>query len=124
MKYERFTLHNGLRLITTQMPGMRSASIAFFFSIGSRYEHNQIAGVSHFIEHMLFKGSRRYSTARNISETIEGVGGIFNGSTGKELTNYTARVPGEDLPVVMDVMADMLRHSLFDPGEIEKERGV
>jgi predicted Zn-dependent peptidase len=124
MKYERFTLQNGLRLITTQMPGMRSASIAFFFSIGSRYEHNQIAGVSHFIEHMLFKGSRRYTTARQISEAIEGVGGVFNGSTGKEMTSYTARVPGEDLPLVMDVMADMLRHSLFDPDEVEKERGV
>jgi predicted Zn-dependent peptidase len=124
MKYERFTLQNGLRLITTQMPGMRSASIAFFFSIGSRYEHDQIAGVSHFIEHMLFKGSRRYTTARQISEAIEGVGGVFNGSTGKEMTSYTARVPGEDLPLVMDVMADMLRHSLFDPDEVEKERGV
>jgi predicted Zn-dependent peptidase len=124
MKYERFTLQNGLRLITTQMPGMRSASIAFFFSIGSRYEHDQIAGVSHFIEHMLFKGSRRYTTARQISEAIEGVGGMFNGSTGKEMTSYTARVPGEDLPLVMDVMADMLRHSLFDPREVEKERGV
>ncbi len=124
MKYERFTLQNGLRLITTQMPGMRSASIAFFFSIGSRYEHDQIAGVSHFIEHMLFKGSRRYPTARLISEAIEGVGGVFNGSTGKELTSYTARVPGEDLPLVMDVLADMLRHSLFDPAEVEKERGV
>src|SRR6266700_228666 len=115
MKYERFTLQNGLRLITTHMPGMRSASIAFFFSIGSRYEHNQIAGVSHFIEHMLFKGSRRYSTARNISETIEGVGGVFNGSTGKELTNYTARVPGEHVATVMHVLADMVRRPLFDP---------
>jgi predicted Zn-dependent peptidase len=103
---------------------MRSASIAFFFSIGSRYEQNQIAGVSHFIEHMLFKGSRRYPTARLISEAIEGVGGVFNGSTGKELTSYTARVPGEYLPVVMDVLADMIRHPLFDPAEVEKERGV
>ncbi len=124
MKYERFTLHNGLRLITTHMPGMRSASIAFFFSIGSRYEQNQIAGVSHFIEHMLFKGSHRYPTARHISEAIEGVGGVFNGSTGKELTSYTARVPGEYLPVVMDALADMIRHPLFDPHEIEKERAV
>jgi predicted Zn-dependent peptidase len=124
MKYERFTLHNGLRLITTHMPGMRSASIAFFFSVGSRYEQNQIAGVSHFIEHMLFKGSRRYPTARHISEAIEGVGGVFNGSTGKELTSYTARVPGEYLPVVMDALADMIRHPLFDPHEIGKERAV
>lgn len=124
MKYERTTLHNGLRLLTTQMPGMRSASIAFFFTIGSRYEQKQIAGVSHFIEHMLFKGSRSYPTARHLSEAIEGVGGTFNGSTGKELTSYTARVPHEYLSDVMRVMADMIRHPLFDATEIEKERGV
>lgn len=103
---------------------MRSASIAFFFNVGSRYEPDSILGVSHFIEHMLFKGSQHYPTARLISEAIEGVGGIVNGSTGKELTNYTARVPAEHLHTVMDTMADMVRHPLFDPGEIEKERAV
>src|SRR5579883_2363435 len=124
MDYRKITLHNGLRLLVTPMPGMRSASAAFFFSIGSRYEPDPLAGVSHFIEHMLFKGSHRYPTARHISEAIEGVGGVFNGSTGKELTSYTARVPGEYLPVVMDALADMIRHPLFDPHEIEKERAV
>jgi predicted Zn-dependent peptidase len=124
MNYERTTLRNGLRLLTAQMPGMRSASIAFFFTFGSRYEHDAVAGISHFIEHMLFKGSQRYPTARLISETIEGVGGVFNGSTGKELTSYTARVPGEHLPIVMNVLADMVRHPLFDATEIEKERNV
>ncbi len=124
MNYERTTLPNGLRLLTASMPGMRSASIAFFFKCGSRYEQNRIAGVSHFIEHMLFKGTRNYPTARLISEAIEGVGGTFNGSTGKEITSYTARVPGEELEAVMTVLADMVRYSLFDPAEIEKERSV
>jgi predicted Zn-dependent peptidase len=124
MDYARTTLKNGLRLFTTHMPGMRSASIAFFFSVGSRYEQDQVAGVSHFIEHMLFKGSQQYPTARLLSEAIEGVGGVFNASTGKELTSYTARVPGEYLPVVMKVLADMVRFPLFDAEEIEKERGV
>ncbi|QBD83057.1 insulinase family protein [Ktedonosporobacter rubrisoli] len=124
MNYERTTLPNGLRLLTTRMPGVRSASIAFMFSVGSRYESTPIAGISHFIEHMLFKGSLHYPTARLISEAIEGVGGFFNGSTGKELTTYTARVPSEYLPVVMKVLADMVRHPLFDPKEIEKERSV
>ena len=78
MNYAQTTLHNGLRLLTTPMPGMRSASIAFFFTVGSRYERKPVAGVSHFIEHMLFKGSQRYPTARLISEAIEGVGGVFN----------------------------------------------
>ncbi|HZU01421.1 MAG TPA: pitrilysin family protein [Ktedonobacteraceae bacterium] len=124
MNYKRITLDNGIRLLTAPMPGMRSASVAFFFTVGSRYEADAIAGVSHFIEHMLFKGSRRYPTARHISEAIEGVGGTFNASTGKELTTYTARVPGEELPAVMDVLADMVRYPLFDFEEIEKERGV
>ncbi len=106
------------------MPGMRSASISLFFTVGSRYESNSIAGISHFIEHMLFKGTQNYPSARHISEAIEGVGGLFNASTGKELTNYTARVPGEHLPAVLDVLADMVRHPLFDPLEIEKERSV
>lgn len=124
MQYERTTLENGLRLLMAPMPGMRSASISFFFTVGSRYESNTNAGISHFIEHMLFKGSEKYPSARLISEAIEGVGGVFNGSTGKELTNYSARVPGEHLPAVMDVLADMVRHPLFDPLEIEKERSV
>src|SRR5919205_4141164 len=105
MNYQRTTLPNGLRLLTAPMPGMRSANIAFFFTVGSRYEPDHLAGISHFIEHMLFKGSRHYPTARLISEAIEGVGGVFNGSTSKELTSYTARVPGEQLPIVMAVLA-------------------
>jgi predicted Zn-dependent peptidase len=124
MNYERFVLPGGLRLLTRRMPGMRSASVGFFFSVGSRYEPDDIAGASHFIEHMLFKGSRHYPTARLVSEAVEGVGGVFNGSTSKELTSYTARVPSEYLPVVMRVLADMVRYPLFDPNEVEKERGV
>jgi predicted Zn-dependent peptidase len=124
MNYKQTTLSNGLRLLTTHIPGMRSASIAFFFSVGARYEQDAIAGISHFIEHMLFKGSRQYVSARAISEAIEGVGGNFNGSTGKELTSYTARVPGEHLPAVLHVLADMVRNPLFDAEEFEKERGV
>lgn len=124
MKYQRTTLDNGLRLLTASMPGMRSASMAFFFSVGSRYEPDEIAGVSHFIEHMLFKGSRRYPTARHISEAIEGIGGAFNGSTGKELTSYTARVPGEHLLSTLQVFSDMVRYPRFEPIEVEKERDV
>ncbi len=124
MQYERTTLQNGLRLLMAPMPGMRSASITFFFTVGSRYESNTNAGISHFIEHMLFKGSKNYPNAKLISEAIEGVGGVFNASTGKELTHYSARVPGEHLPAVLDVLADMVHYSLFDPVEIEKERSV
>jgi len=124
MQYERTTLQNGLRLLMAPMPGMRSASISFFFTVGSRYESNTNAGISHFIEHMLFKGSKKYPNARLLSEAIEGVGGVFNASTGKELTHYSARVPGEHATAVLDVLADMVHRSLFDPVEIEKERSV
>src|SRR6266568_1614038 len=124
MQYERTTLQNGLRLLMAPMPGMRSASITFFFTVGSRYESNTNAGISHFIEHMLFKGSENYPNAKLISEAIEGVGGVFNASTGKELTHYSARVPGEHLPAVLDVLADMVHHSLFDPVEIEKVANI
>ena len=124
MYYNRTTLENGLRLLTAPMQGMRSASIALFFPVGSRYESRQLAGVSHFIEHMLFKGTQHYPTAKSISEAIEGVGGSFNGSTSKELTSYTARVPGEHLAEVLHVLADMVRNPLFDAAEIEKERNV
>lgn len=124
MHYKRTTLDNGLRLLTAPMPGMRSASIALFFTVGSRYESRPLAGISHFIEHMLFKGTQQYPTARHISEAIEGVGGAFNGSTSKELTNYTARIPGEHLEEVLCVLADMVRRPLFDPEELKKERGV
>src|SRR5260370_42306471 len=106
------------------MDGMRSASIAMIFTIGSRYEIRSQAGISHFIEHMLFKGSQHYPTARHISEAIEGVGGSFNGSTSKEITNYTARVPGQHLDEVMHVLADMVRYPLFEAAEVEKERNV
>ncbi|HLX56852.1 MAG TPA: pitrilysin family protein [Ktedonobacteraceae bacterium] len=124
MQYQRTTLQNGLRLLTAPMQGMRSASIALIFTVGSRFETQAQAGISHFIEHMLFKGSQQYPTARHISEAIEGVGGVFNGSTDKELTIYTARVPGEQLPTVMEVLADMVRRPLFDALELEKERSV
>ncbi|MGH2507168.1 MAG: M16 family metallopeptidase [Ktedonobacteraceae bacterium] len=124
MQYKRTTLDNGLRLLTAPMPSMRSASIALFFSVGSRYENRPMAGVSHFIEHMLFKGTQVYPTARHISEAIEGIGGNFNGSTSKELTSYTARVPSEHLAEVLHVLADMVRHPRFEPEEMEKERSV
>src|SRR2546429_5024619 len=124
MNYKRTTLKNGVRLVTTHMPAMRSASIAFFFATGSRYEKDDVAGISHFIEHMLFKGSQCYPSAKLISEAIEGLGGNFNGSTGKVMTSYTARVPSEYVSVVMNVQADMVRHPLFEAAEVEKERAV
>jgi predicted Zn-dependent peptidase len=122
--YEKTTLRNGVRIITAEMPHVRSVSTALFFSVGSRFESSEEAGISHFIEHMLFKGAEHYPTAQAISEAIEGIGGYFNGGTSKEYTDYTARVSSDHFADALDVLVDIVRHPLFDAQEVEKERRV
>ena len=122
--YQKTTLDNGLRVITAPMPHTPSVSICIFVGVGSRYEAEAQAGVSHFIEHLLFKGTSKRKTARAISEAIEGVGGILNGGTGKESTLYWCKVAQPHFELALDVLADMLLHSKFDPQDIEKERQV
>ena len=122
--YEKTTLDNGLRIVTEAMPHARSVSIGFYIGVGSRYETDTMAGVSHFIEHLLFKGTSKRPTAREISEAIEGVGGILNGGTDKELTAYWCKVAQPHFQAALDVLADMLLHSKFDPEELRKERQV
>lgn len=124
MNYQQSVLPNGIRVLTYPMPHALSASVAFFLGVGSRYEKIELAGASHFIEHMLFKGTNKYPEANLISEAIEGVGGSFNGGTGKELTVYTAKVPSAHLGVAMDVITDMICQPIFNEVEMEKERQV
>jgi predicted Zn-dependent peptidase len=106
------------------MPHTRSVSICIFIGVGSRYETEPQAGISHFIEHLCFRGTVKRTTAREISEAIEGVGGILNGGTDKELTLYWCKVAQPHFPLALDVLADMLLHSKFDPADIERERQV
>src|SRR4051812_28270469 len=106
------------------MPHTRSASIILYYGVGQRYEPKAITGISHFIEHMLFKGTHKRPTAQEISEAIEGIGGSMNASTGREYTDYFAVVPSQHFPLALDVLTDMLSGSLFDPAEIERERQV
>jgi len=122
--HQQTTLDNGLRVITTPMPQTRSVSICIFIGVGSRYETEPQAGVSHFIEHLCFRGTPKRTTAREISEAIEGVGGIINAGTDKELTLYWCKVAQPHLPIALDVLADIVRHSRFDPADIERERQV
>ncbi len=122
--YQKTTLDNGLRLITSTMPHTRSVCITIFIGTGSRYEAETEAGVSHFIEHLLFKGSNKWPTAREISGAIEGVGGIINGGTDKELTVYWCKVAQPHFQLALDVLTDMLLHPRFDPQDIERERHV
>jgi predicted Zn-dependent peptidase len=122
--YHKTTLDNGLRLITSTMPHTRSVSITIFIGTGSRYESEAEAGISHFIEHLLFKGTEKRTTAREIAEAIEGVGGILNGGTGKELTTYWCKVAQPHFQLALDVLVDILFHSKFDPQDIARERQV
>jgi predicted Zn-dependent peptidase len=106
------------------MPHTHSVSICIFIGVGSRYETEAQAGISHFIEHLFFKGTPKRPTSREVSETIEGVGGILNGGTNKELTVYWCKVAQSHFPLALDVLVDMLLHSKFDPQDIERERQV
>jgi predicted Zn-dependent peptidase len=118
------TLENGLKILTFRMPQTRAVSVSFFVGTGSRYESDDVAGASHFIEHMLFKGTARRPTARHISEAIEGIGGYSNAYTGQDTTTYWAKVAAPHFAEAADVLIDMLRFSTFDPAEVEKERRI
>ena len=114
-------LSNGLRLVVAPMPDRYSATMAVYVGTGSRYESAAQAGSSHMLEHMLFKGTQRRPTAEDISAAIESVGGSLNASTDKEATVYWARVAGEDVPLALDLLSDMLLHSRIDPAEVLRD---
>lgn len=122
--YRLATLPTGARVVSTELPDRPSTTMAIMFKVGSRYESDREAGVSHFLEHMFFKGSARYGGAKQIAEAIEGVGGVLNAATDKELTMYWARVPKTKAKLAIDVLGDMLFEPLLNPTELEKERLV
>src|SRR5207245_11630406 len=112
------------RSVTAELPDRPSVSLAALFRVGSRYEADAEAGVSHFLEHMFFKGSERYGSAKAIAEAIEGVGGVLNAGTEKELTMFWTRVPRTKAALAVDVMGDMLFRPLIDTAGLEKGRLV
>ena len=117
-------LSGGAKLITSPMPERLSASLVLMFGGGSRQEDDRLAGVSHFIEHLFFKGTRRRPTSKEIADAIEGVGGFINASTDKELTAYWARVPAEHLELGLDVLFDVVSNSKLALEDVERERMV
>lgn len=117
------TLSNGLRIVTEQIPTYRSVSFGIWIKTGSRNESPANNGISHFIEHMLFKGTDRYS-AKQIAEIFDGIGGNVNAFTAKEYTCFYAKVLDTHLPIAVDVLSDMFFNSKFDQGELDKERNV
>ncbi|TMK76670.1 MAG: insulinase family protein [Actinobacteria bacterium] len=122
--YERQLLPNGLRLLTAPIDHAKSVSCFIMLAAGSRYETPETNGIAHFSEHMFFKGTERRPTARDIGSEIDSIGGEFNAFTGKEYTGYYVRCAGEHRSIALDVLADMLRRSKFDPEEIDREKGV
>jgi len=119
----RSCLDNGVRVITETMPGVPSVTVGIWVENGSRYERREQAGISHYLEHLFFKGTER-RTAAQIAEEFDAVGGVLNAFTGKEYTCYYSKTLVEHLPVAEDVLADIFMHSRFDPDEIERERSV
>ena len=122
--YNKTVLDNGLRVITSAMPHSRSVGLAFLAGAGSCYEAQVEAGISHFAEHLFFKGTQRRPTAKEISQDIEGVGGIINASTDKEATVFWCKVASSHFSIALDVLADLLLNSRFDAKDMEKERQV
>ncbi len=124
MTYHIDTLSNGLKIITIPMPSVASVTVMLMVGAGSRYEEKNINGISHFLEHMAFKGTQKRPTALAISSLIDGIGGEFNAFTSKDHTGYYVKAAAKHMPTLIDVLSDMLLHSKFDRQEIEKERGV
>ena len=117
-------LDNGLRVLTTTMPQTYSVSMAILVGAGSRYESDETAGSTHFLEHLLFKGTKSWPKAQDISEAIEGVGGVMNASTDREITIYWCKVAKPHYKKALSILLDMVVNPLLDSGEMEKERQV
>jgi len=117
------SLDNGLRVATDTMDSVETVSLGAWIGVGTRHESPEVNGVAHFLEHMVFKGTRRRS-ARDIAEQIEAVGGQINAYTGRENTAFYAKVLAEDTGLALDILADILQNSIFDHGELARERAV
>jgi predicted Zn-dependent peptidase len=121
--FKRTVLPNGLRVITSPLT-TESLTVLVLVGAGSRFEHKDISGIAHFLEHMFFKGAKKYKNAKDVSSAVDAIGGQFNAFTGKEYAGYYIKVASDQADTAYDVLSDMMLHATFDPAEIEKERGV
>ncbi|MDP7247186.1 MAG: pitrilysin family protein [Candidatus Peribacteraceae bacterium] len=117
-------LESGLKVLSAPLDGTASVTVLVFAGAGSRYETNEERGISHFLEHMFFKGGKKYKNTKEVSAAIDGVGGDFNAFTGKEYAGYYVKVAAEHKELACDVLSDMLLNASFPPEDIERERGV
>ena len=121
--YKITTLKNGLRIASLKMPAMKSVSVGVWVAAGGRFENKSNNGISHFLEHLVFKGTKN-RTVRRIKEDIEGVGGSLNAFTSEEYTCYLAKVVGQHLPLAIDVLSDMVLDPLLNERDLKKEKTV
>jgi len=121
---KKFTLNNGIRVVLAPLKEIQSVTILVLFKVGSRYEEKRLSGVSHFIEHLFFKGTKKRPAPLLLSKELDGLGAEYNAFTAKDHTGYYIKVNREKLEAAMELISDMLHNSLFDPAEIAKERGV
>ena len=122
--HRKTTLTNGLRVLTESLEGTKAVTALVLVQAGSRWETPEINGISHFLEHMFFKGAKKYKSPKEVSEAIDSVGGQFNAFTGKEYAGYYVKLAADKAELALDVLSDMMLHARFDDEEIEKERGV
>lgn len=125
MTVKQTTLENGLRIVTARLADARSLTVNIVIGTGSRYEdYAKNGGVSHFLEHLLFKGSKKYPTAQTIAEAVDAVGGYNNAYTGEDVTSFYIKVPAQHHELAIDILCDMVKNPLLDPVEVDRERGV
>ena len=124
MKYNKKILKNGLTVITSEMPSFESATALVMVGAGSRYENKKNNGISHFLEHMAFKGTKSRPTFMEVAGVVDGIGGEFNAFTNKEYTGYYIKAGKNNIEISLDLLSDMLQNPLLDAVEIEKEKGV
>jgi predicted Zn-dependent peptidase len=122
--YQKFTFNNGLRLVTVPMKNTQAVTVLVLVGTGSKYETKEVNGISHFLEHMFFKGTKKRLNTLAIAETLDRVGGEYNAFTDKEITGYWAKVDSKHLDLALDWVSDIFLNSKLDPQEIERERGV
>lgn len=124
MEYKLHKLSSGLPLITVPMPSLESATVTIWVKTGSRNEDKKVGGISHFLEHIVFKGSKKRPSARKISQAVDAMGGEFNAATSKEWTNFYIKAGKENLEEAIDILSDMVLNPLIKSEEIEREKGT
>ena len=124
MKFNKTTLANGLRIITVPMPDNPSATVLVMAETGSEYESKEQSGISHFLEHMVFKGTPRRPKPTDISRELDGLGAQFNAFTSHEMTGYYAKAASPKLDMLIDLLSDLYVNPLLDENEMKKEKGV